>query len=574
MKFQVVIASLMVVACNGNTKAPTPERDDIQPAGATEKEPIKDAAATTQTGCANTSDCGECVTELQAWMRSFVDEGADQIVAEQFRLEPIKLLQPQVSTRLLPAPVIVIDENAVTFEGIQVGDPRAMVKVSHSEIPDLSDALVRRWHYDCQDAWGPAPKEVIVQLHSSTPWRVVRNVVATAEATHVDSVVFAFLKPTTVSKPSSSGIDAEIARIEERKPTDSFDLDAGSRVFAQAFKGCEAAQEGLLEPMQTGQSTRDAYLVDGLPKAIAACECNVDVEAVKALHWWWSGRLNHEDGSIYVGIRVPLTGRKKRTPIRSKHDAPWSQAHKQILASVGQDEAFFFTEPNNARESAQSKPRKAVGVCAQVCPNDLARDGKCRERETESEALASPPGGAFASITGSADFSSGLDDRDVYGGLLGDEVGEMADGWGDGVSGVYGTIGHDNGTRTGSATGKGGASGRKALPPRVRIGEVSATGDLDKNIIRRYIRRKLPRIRHCYEKQLLTEPNLEGAVVVDFEIAPKGAVREVTAHGLSKKIESCLAAAIRSIQFPKPKQGSSNVRYTFEFKPAGAPLPE
>lgn len=181
---------------------------------------------------------------------------------------------------------------------------------------------------------------------------------------------------------------------------------------------------------------------------------------------------------------------------------------------------------------------------------------------------------------GSGDFNSGLDDRDVYGGLLGNEVGEMAGGWGYGISGIdpgdggtnWGTIGtgnYGNGTRTGSAMGKDDTSGQIALPPQVRIGEISATGDLDKNIIRRYIRRKLPRIRHCYEKQLLTEPNLEGGIVVKFEIDTKGAVREASAHGFSRKVESCLAAAIRSIQFPRPKQGSVNVQYTFEFRPAG-----
>lgn len=178
--------------------------------------------------------------------------------------------------------------------------------------------------------------------------------------------------------------------------------------------------------------------------------------------------------------------------------------------------------------------------------------------------------------SGIGDFNSGLDDRDVFAGLLGNEVGEMAGGPGDGGigwgtigTGSYGTIGHGNKTPTGSTMGKDGTSGRMVLPPRVRISEVLTKGMLDKNIIRRYIRRKLPRIRHCYEKQLVAEPNLEGVIVVEFEIDTKGAVREASAHGFSKKVESCLAAAIRSIQFPKPKQGSVNVQYTFEFRPAG-----
>ena len=203
--------------------------------------------------------------------------------------------------------------------------------------------------------------------------------------------------------------------------------------------------------------------------------------------------------------------------------------------------------------------------------------------------LAKNPGGAFASLTGTADFSSGLDDRDVYGGLVGNEVGEMAGGWGYGVNGVgpggggtgwgtigtgkYGLIGHGSGTGSGYGTGsgKGGMRGRKAGAPQIRIGNASATGDLDKNIIRRYIRRKLPRIRYCYEKELIVKPSLTGTVVTQFQISPQGVVQGATAAGMGDKgVEDCVAEAIRSIQFPKPKGGGFvNVRYPFIFQPAG-----
>lgn len=52
------------------------------------------------------------------------------------------------------------------------------------------------------------------------------------------------------------------------------------------------------------------------------------------------------------------------------------------------------------------------------------------------------------------DHSSGIDDRDVYGGLLGNEVGEMAGGWGYGISGMGpggGCIGCENWGTIGAA---------------------------------------------------------------------------------------------------------------------------
>ena len=112
------------------------------------------------------------------------------------------------------------------------------------------------------------------------------------------------------------------------------------------------------------------------------------------------------------------------------------------------------------------------------------------------------------------------------------------------------------------------ASGR-ALPPQVRIGQAEATGDLDKSIIRRYIRRQLPRIRFCYERQLLGNPALQGTVETTFTITPAGQVTDVQATGMDKEVASCVARTIEGIRFPKPKGGGLvNVRYPFTFRRA------
>ena len=196
--------------------------------------------------------------------------------------------------------------------------------------------------------------------------------------------------------------------------------------------------------------------------------------------------------------------------------------------------------------------------------------------------------GGFQSLTGIADFSSGTDDMDVYGGLLGDEVGEMEGGFGYGTSGFgpggggtgwgtigtgnYGTIGHGSGTGSGYGvgSGRGGMRGRRASVPQVRIGSATATGDLDKNIIRRYIRRKLAQIKYCYEKELLVRPGLSGTVVTQFQISPTGNVLNSTAKGVHGNVSSCVAGVIKSINFPKPKGGGLvQVRYPFTFRPSG-----
>ena len=148
-----------------------------------------------------------------------------------------------------------------------------------------------------------------------------------------------------------------------------------------------------------------------------------------------------------------------------------------------------------------------------------------------------------------------------FGGLLGDRVGDVG---GFGLGGEFGTIGH------GSGTGSAGAW-RNASPdaPTVKAGESQVSGELDKNIIRRYIRRQLPRVRFCYEKRLLERPTLAGTLTVTFTITETGAVEDTRARGLGdQEVETCVSAAIGGIQFPKPRGGTVSVSYPFVFKPS------
>jgi hypothetical protein len=198
-------------------------------------------------------------------------------------------------------------------------------------------------------------------------------------------------------------------------------------------------------------------------------------------------------------------------------------------------------------------------------------------------------GGAFASLTATGDISSGFDDSNVYGGLLGNEPGEMNGGFGFGRSGFgpggggtgwgtigtgrYGTIGHGSGTGSGYGvgSGRGGMKGRQAAVPSVAIGSASSAGDLDKAIIRRYIRQNLPKISYCYEKELIARPQLNGTVSTQFMISGNGSVTASDASGVDPAVSSCVAAVIGGIKFPQPKNGGSvQVNYPFIFRPAGS----
>jgi hypothetical protein len=271
-----------------------------------------------------------------------------------------------------------------------------------------------------------------------------------------------------------------------------------------------------------------------------------------------------------------------------------------LLAACGAKKGDKHEEPATAVEPAPTPapppapaptpapaPAKAEPTAEEAA---LARQQALEQART-SGILGSPAlqqGGAFASLTGTADFSSGLDDKEVLGALLGNEPGEMqggfgygrsgfgpgggGTGWGTIGSGQYGTLGHGSGTGSGYGvgSGRGGMRGSDRAVPQLRIGNAQVSGDLDKNIIRRYVRRSLHKLTYCYEKQLLVDPKLAGTIQTHFVIDANGTTQDVSANGVNTAVADCVADVLRAIQYPKPKDGQPvTVTYPFAVRPSG-----
>ncbi|CAN5849246.1 hypothetical protein BH11MYX3_BH11MYX3_07850 [soil metagenome] len=188
-------------------------------------------------------------------------------------------------------------------------------------------------------------------------------------------------------------------------------------------------------------------------------------------------------------------------------------------------------------------------------------------------------------LNGVGDISSGFDDSNIYGGLLGNDASETTgsfglgrtgfgpggggSGWGTIGTGRYGTIGHGSGSGSGYGVGggRGGMRGRVASVPTVSVGQPSSQGDLDKAIIRRYIKRNIQKITYCYEKELLAKPRLQGKLDAKFFITPNGNVAMSQATGFDAGVSTCVAKVIKDIEFPKPKGGGGvQVIYPFTFR--------
>ncbi|MCX5745259.1 MAG: AgmX/PglI C-terminal domain-containing protein [Proteobacteria bacterium] len=156
----------------------------------------------------------------------------------------------------------------------------------------------------------------------------------------------------------------------------------------------------------------------------------------------------------------------------------------------------------------------------------------------------------------------GFDDANIYGGLLGNE-GELKGGFGIGVSGIGGTGWGTIGTGGYGTIGTLGSQRKPRGVPTLSLGQPTQQGDLDKAIIRRYIKRNLNKITYCYEKELLAKPGLKGTVDTKFAIGAGGDVIAASATGVDPDVSSCIAGVIKAIEFPKPKGSIVQVNYPF-----------
>jgi FHA domain len=199
--------------------------------------------------------------------------------------------------------------------------------------------------------------------------------------------------------------------------------------------------------------------------------------------------------------------------------------------------------------------------------------------------------GGFQALTATGNISSGFDDVSMYGALFGAEAGDSQGYFGMGRSGFgrgggcmqepCGLVGTSNRFNTigggmHAGTGWNGPGGfgpgtrrHVAGVPRPIIGQPTGTGDLDRAIIRRYIKRNLDKISYCYEHELLAHPSMEGTVTVSFFISPTGAVTGSAGKGFDATVASCVADVVGNIEFPRPNGGGGvQVNYPFTFHAA------
>lgn len=97
---------------------------------------------------------------------------------------------------------------------------------------------------------------------------------------------------------------------------------------------------------------------------------------------------------------------------------------------------------------------------------------------------------------------------------------------------------------------------------------LSGAGQIDESVLQKVLSKYLSKFQYCYEKALLSDASLSGAIVMQWVIHPGGRasdVKVVKSALNNAALHSCLSRELGSINYPSPNGGSVTVKYPFAF---------
>jgi TonB family protein len=288
------------------------------------------------------------------------------------------------------------------------------------------------------------------------------------------------------------------------------------------------------------------------------------------------------------------TGRLARTvTIPLEVNAPAIDSARSLFQTAGGSGSAAAAQPAGQAGARKAPPvDRRMAIKGTVPPRDARAVAARIHDSTLLAVLDGPRTSALADVLSDGP-AMGSEAADVLGHLIGPTIGTA---YGLGGVGIFGTGrgggGEGEGTIGGGGplgtTGRYGGQGglgygigpgigtlrtRHAGVPDVIPAVASVRGSLDKEIIRRIVRRHLNEVRFCYQEGLTRRPSLQGRVVTQFTIAPTGRVMAALLQTSSLKevsVEACVVNAVKRWEFPAPNGGGLvMVSYPFTFSPAG-----
>lgn len=425
---------------------------------------------------------------------------------------------------------------------------------------------------------------------------------------------------THVSRPAVSKLKIDVGSSLDRVyPRETVAVRAGEPLFVLARLKKRLPQSITIEGVQLGQPFKRSYRLEGH-----------GIDNTSDLRLRWSQARLHQllesGGSVeevaelgvrqnlitpYTSYYVPseeevsrlarsipevrAAGCSSRSPISfsRSESAPAATSAPMVVASAdapppppvmaegkmgNKDRRRSKQDSEEQRE--QAKPaRESAEVLNSLMDKPMAPSASAAATLARDEAYAGAP--AKKAKRSAAKEKAELDDVDALKDLPGDGFGLVGTGKGGGGAagsgegtiglGSLGTIGHGAGGGYGSKTGA--SRGARVLSPDLVLGMAEVRGGIDKEIVRRIIRRHISEVKFCQEREMHRGGASVGRVVILFSIGVDGGVKTSLVQSSTvgnASLEQCVAAAVRRWEFPKPRSGSpAVVTYPFTFKGDG-----
>ena len=268
----------------------------------------------------------------------------------------------------------------------------------------------------------------------------------------------------------------------------------------------------------------------------------------------------------------------KMTPSPKKETKPAQQAKTDVFEKKDPGAASNpIPKPKKAvggvKQGGQVKVGNTEGAQMQSPKKDIAKSkifsvfgGGGRQDEI---AEATSGAGELAGLANAASGKAGnAQDRPGQG------IGTPLKDTGGGGTGTaqFGVPGVKTSGRGGgnSGYGEGGLGGRRGVTIQPGgLGE-SFSGTIDREAIRRVIRENISAIRACYERELNRNPDLQGKILISWDIGERGRVMRGKVAGNdtgNAAVAQCVLDRIRTYTFPEPPTSAEvTVIFPFYFK--------
>jgi TonB family protein len=136
------------------------------------------------------------------------------------------------------------------------------------------------------------------------------------------------------------------------------------------------------------------------------------------------------------------------------------------------------------------------------------------------------------------------------------------------IGGGAGGVGYSKGEHAKVGNGKGTGSFVS-----LDMGGATVDEGLTREEVYAVIHKHMSEVRYCYESAMVRQPNVEGKLVVAFNIGPAGKVTKADAASSTTgdpKLNDCVIRRLTGWQFPRPKGGVNvAISYPFIFKTLG-----